>query len=436
MRRWFRKSQKRPSTAASAPVRSGRISTFSAGEGLGSHPRSHPLSLTTPSGFFRYGEFIDHPHGCPSSLFPLYGYLRDHIPDVSNGVWAWVRLCATPQSVELDGGSETQRNRAREIVELLDERIHEHDHMKQQGMDALVSAFFLSVFTYGCFAGEVVLRDDRSGIDRFFVIDPSSIRFKRFKSSRRLVPYQLLPDGTAIRLRETSFFYYGLDTDSDNPYGRSPLAALPFMARIQQQMLEDMGKAVHNAGWPQLHVRFTPPERDLGESLDNYSARTEAAYAEIRDGLRRKKADSNFLTFDNVHIDYLSPAGSRVRWSESYQAISEQVVSALHLAPFMLGRNWGTTESWGKAQYDLMVSNAVSVQRGAKRMCEWLHNLELALAGLPVHSRHHFRAHGRIDAKETAEARKTAIEADLLLLEHELISPEALANRHGTGGSL
>jgi len=281
-----------------------------------------------------------------------------------------VRLCATPQSVELQGGTETQQETARTLVERLDERIYEFDHMKQQGMDALVSAFFLSVFTYGCFAGEVVLTDDRQEIDRFYIIDPSTIRFKRFPTSRRLVPYQLLPDGKAIRLRERSFFYYGLDADGDNPYGRSPLSALPWVARISQQMLEDMGKAIHNAGWPQLHVRFSPPAREPGESVEHYNGRIEAGYREIRDGLRQKKADSNFLTYGNVEIGYLSARGGNVQWTQAYQAVSEQVVSALHLAPFMLGRNWGTTESWGSAQYELLVSNAVSVQRGAKRMCE------------------------------------------------------------------
>ncbi|MBE7560540.1 hypothetical protein HS125_16990 [bacterium] len=404
-----------------------------AGE-LGTHPRSIPLASAPPSGFFRYGEFIDHPQGCPSLLFPLYRFLRDFVPDVSNGVWAWVRLCSTPQSVAYVGGGPGEQQAAAEVVAALDRRIYEFDHMKQQGMDALVNAFFLSVFTYGCFAGEVVLRDDRRGIDRFYIVDPATIRFKRFPTSRRLVPYQVLPDGRIIRLREASFFYYGLDADGDNPYGRSPLSALPWVVKISQEMLEDMGRAVHNAGWPQLHVRFSPPAREPGESLEHYAARTEAGYREIRDGLRAKKADSNFLTFDNVEIGYLSPRGGATQWFQAYQAVSEQVVSALHLPPFMLGRNWGTTESWGAAQYELMVNNAVSVQRGAKRMCEWLRNLELALAGLPVITHHHFRPHRQLAARENAEARKTAIEADLLLLDRQLIPPEAVVAAHFPGG--
>ncbi len=348
------------------------------GGGFGTFPRALPSTPGEVSGFFRYGEFVVHPYAEPRVLYPFFRYLRDSIPDVSAGVWAWVRLCSTPQRVEFRGVSsgaepgEAELQQAQKVVRSLDERIFEFDHMRRQGMDALVNSFFLSVFTYGAFAGEVVLKDDRSGIDKFFIIDPATIRFKRYKTSRRLVPYQLTADDEPIRLREASFFYYALDADGDNPYGRSPLLALPFVVKIQQQLLSDMARGTHNAGWPTLHVRYAPPKREEGESQRAYQNRIRSNYQAIRQNMLEREADSNFITLDNVDIKYLSASGRMLRWSESLQAITEQVISGLHLAPFMIGRNWGTTQSWGLAQYSLMVNNAVSVQRGAKRMCEWL----------------------------------------------------------------
>lgn len=363
--------------------------------------------------------------GDPCLLYPFFRYLRDYIPDVSAGVWAWVRLCATPQQVEYGGGSDGEVAEAKGIVGALDARIYEFDHMKHQGMDALVNAFFLSVFTYGAFAGEVVLKDDRSGIDRFYSIDPATVRFRRLRRSRRLAPHQVTGDGRDIRLNEASFFYYGLDADADNPYGRSPLLAVPFVARIQQQLLEDMGRAMHNAGWPTLHVRYRPPEREAGESFAQYQERVTGNYNSIREHLAEKQADSNYITCDNVEIEYLSAGGQAAqRWSLSLQAVSEQVISALHLAPFMLGRNWGTTETWGLAQYRLIVNNAVSVQRGAKRMCEWLRDLELALAGSRVRTRHHFEPHSTLSTLDAARARSLDAESALRLEERGIVSRE------------
>ncbi len=391
---------------------------------LESRPRSKsdiPLEL---SGLFRYGEFVARRYGSSYDIYPFLRYVRDNVPDVSAGVWAWVRVCSTPQEVEYLGGSEADKKSAVRVIEDLDARIFEFEHMKNQGMDALTNAFFLSVFTYGAFAGEVVLKDDRSGVDKFYMIDPGTIQFKRFETSRRLVPYQTLPNEDPIRLNEDSFFYYALDPDGDDPYGRSPLLSLPFVVRIQQQLLEDMAKAMHNAGHPTLHIKYHPQERLQGESITTYQERVSANFEKIKNSLRQKKADTNFLTYDNIEITYIGPDGDSRRWLESHQAVCEQVVSALHLAPFMLGRNWGTTESWGKAQYELIVNNAVSVQRGAKRMCEWLRNLELALAGSPVITKHHFRKLRSWNDLDTAKSAEVKIRSILQILDRGIISKE------------
>jgi hypothetical protein len=385
-------------------------------------PRAASTEMTVFSSATGKEGFLSPRCTDPFLLYPFFRYLRDYIPDVSAGVWAWVRLCATPQQVEYVGGSDEAVSGAKDVVAALDARIYEFDHMKHQGMDALVNAFFLSVFTYGSFAGEVVLKDDRSGIDRFYSIDPASVRFRRIGKSRRLVPYQFTRDNKEIRLNEGSFFYYGLDADADNPYGRSPLLAVPFVAKIQQQLIEDMGRAMHNAGWPTLHVRYKPPEREPGESFAEYQERVTNNYNTIRENLTEKEADSNYITYDNVEIDYLNPAAQVTqRWSLSLQAVSEQVISALHLAPFMLGRNWGTTETWGRAQYQLIVNNAVSVQRGAKRMCEWLRDLELALAGSRVTTRHHFEPHSALSSLDAARARSLDVTSALKLEERGIL---------------
>lgn len=407
---------------------SGRLDTVPEPPEFPTRPRSLPVPVADLHPQFRYGALLSPPYGEPTVLFPFLRYLRDAIPDVSAGVWAWVRLCSTGQYVEYAGGNETEQREAAELVAALDRRIYEFDHARQQGMDALVQGFFLSVFTYGAFAGEVVLTEDRQHIDRFYVIDPATVRFRRYPSSRRVVPYQEVRD-EVIPLGGPSFFYYALDPDGDNPYGRSMLLALPFVVRLQQQLLEDMGKAQHNAGYPQLHIKFHPPQREPGEALTAYQARVERDYDNIRDGLRRRKPDSNFLTYDNVDIEYVGPSGRTVRWLESYQAISEQVVSALHLAPFLLGRNWGTTESWGRAQYRLVTNNARSVQRGAKRLCEWLRNLEIALAGLPVQVRHHFEPHDSLDQIEAAQAEATRVQTAFALFDRGLLDRETLRRR-------
>ncbi|MGC9327600.1 MAG: hypothetical protein ACP5I1_08195, partial [Candidatus Hinthialibacter sp.] len=152
-------------------------------------------------------------------------------------------------------------------------------------------------------------------------------------------------------------------------------------------------------------------------------------YQAIRQNMLEREADSNLVTLDNVEVRYLGPNGIMHQWSESVQAIGEQVVSALHLAPFMIGRNWGTTESWGTAQYHLLTNNARTVQEGAKRLADWLRNLELILNGLPLRAEHQFAPHHHVDGGERAKAFQISARTLMELSEKGMLEPEAAKQR-------
>ncbi|MDX9752980.1 MAG: hypothetical protein RBU29_03415 [bacterium] len=368
----------------------------------------------------------------PRCLFPLLQYLRDSIPDVSAGIWAWARLCSTPQSFSLTEGTESQQRQSRQILYALDHRILDGEGERQRGIDALVQAYFLSVFTYGAFCGEVVLSPGRDQIARFVIIDPATIRFKLDRDTRAYQPVQLQQDGSVIILNPYSFFYHGLDTDGLSPYGRSPLLALPLVVRLQQQLIQDMARAQHNAGYPMIHFQIKQPDRVASEPAQDYYSRLQKQMDWIKEEIADKKADSNMVTYDNVTIEYIGPGGHREQWSESIQAITEQVISALHLAPFMLGRNWGTTQTWGTAQYQLLTNNARTVQEGAKRLAEWLRNLELALHHLPCQVTHHFAPHHHIDICDRTQAFQTLANTLIQLKNENLLDEQAVKQRINT----
>jgi len=422
LRKWFGKEQvpgaKERNAAAWLPKTA-----------IPTSPKSRPFSIESFSLWDESSDYLTPPGLDPRTLFPLFRALRDYIPDVSAGVWAWARLCATPQSYTLSGGTDSDQEWARQLLTELDRRIYGLKTERTWGVEALTNCFFHSIFTYGSFCGEVVLDERRTKIERFIVIDPATIRFKLNKEDRSHLPFQIQKDGSLVPLQPASFFYYGLDSDGLNPYGRSPLTALPLAVKIQQQMLRDMAKTQHNAGYPTIHFRITPSPRDRGESLSAYHERLERDMRGVREELRAKQADSNLITHDNIEVHYIGPDGRSQQWSESMQAVSEQVISALHLAPFMLGRNWGTTESWGAAQYQLITNNARSVQSGAKRLAEWLRNLELILHGCPVSVEHHFAPHHNIDATNRAQAFKTTAETLIALEEKGIIDPNDAKNR-------
>ena len=332
---------------------------------LPASPFSRPAASL--SGLKNQWDDITPPPGIdPRILFPMLRHIRDYIPDVSAGIWAWVRLCSTQQSCSLSEGSETGHVHCRTILQELDDRILGNASGQERGVESLLQAYFLSVFTYGSFCGEVILSPDHKKIARFLIIDPSTIRFKTDPATRCFHPYQILEDGTLIKLNPASFFYHGLDTDGLSPYGRSPLLALPLVIKLQQQLLYDMAKAQHNAGYPMVHFSINKPERLHNETSENYQERLTAQLESMRFEVKNREADSNLVTFDNVSVKYVGPSGNTVQWSESIQAITEQVISALHLAPFMIGRNWGTTQTWGNCAISTANQQCQNRARGCK----------------------------------------------------------------------
>jgi hypothetical protein len=422
IRQWFTKKSSKQTIST-------RNILFSPKQNYSNQPQSSP-PFDNQGLLFNPQDSIVTPNGLdPRILFPFLGRMRDTIPDVSAGVWAWVRLCSTPQSYSLSDCGENEQTCIREILLALDRRIACHQSAWEKGIESIVQSFFLSVFTYGCFCGEIVLDRAYSRIEKFIPIDPATIRFRLDRITREYHPFQIQTDGTLHPINRASFFYYGLDSDGLSPYGRSPLLALPLVIKLQQQMILDMSRAQHNAGYPTIHFKMIKPEKEQRESDYAYTLRAQKDLEDLETEVTYKECDSNLITFDNVEVQYIGPSGVTYQWTESLQAISEQVIAALHLAPFMIGRNWGTTQSWGNAQYQLITNNARTVQEGARRLAEWLRNIELALHEYTIQVNHHFAPHHHVDALDRAKAFQTTTQAIADLSNNGFILQEQAKHR-------
>jgi hypothetical protein len=150
-------------------------------------------------------------------------------------------------------------------------------------------------------------------------------------------------------------------------------------------MMNDMEKTMHNAGYPRYHVKFTPPKQNVGESVASYKERLNGQFNTVDTAFKSMPPDANFISYDNVQIIVLDAAGKiSIEWYNNHRAVTEQIISGMKLAPFMIGKNYGTADQWATSQYDLILRNAKMVQKAAKRMVEWIYNLELMLKGSPV----------------------------------------------------
>ncbi len=381
------------------------------------------------------GRFIWHDSAGQPQKFrlDLYRFLRNSIPLLNSCIWTWSRLASAPGRYEIiDSKSDGERARALDFLEEMKLQIYPYNYHKMAGLESFLPLFFDSLFTDGAFAGFAIISRDATGIERFMPIDPAYLSLKR---DRNFGDYFVVQkDGRDIRVDGDDFYYFGLNTDVNNGIGRSILSAVPFIAYIEQQLIDDMRRTTHNAGYHRLHVQITPPEKQSGESDNAYVDRMNDYFDETMSMIKRADPEDNPVTWDNVKIEYIGPRnvhGVTNAWFLNHRTMVEEICAGTNLAPFMLGYSYGTTHNWAQFKYDLVMRQVVSIQSQTSRFLEWLGNIELALKGLTCKCRFVFDNRLTYLATEQADIEGGQVDNLIKLYTNGLISKEAALQKAG-----
>jgi len=380
-----------------------------------------PISIRFPTeegNYFFWNSALGADH---SFRIKFYRFLKDNIPVLNSAIWTWTHLCSAQATVQIKGSDDPQTVKSAEkIIADLDRRIYEQSYQKFGGTDALLVQFFNSLFTDGIVCGELVLTPSGDKIDKFYFIDPATIRFELKNDRWEIFQQQdgsrqggLTTSGNLVKLNPDSTFYFGLDTQVNNPIGKSLLSSIPFVARVEQQLVSDMQKTMHNAGYHRLHVKIKPPERSNLESDEAYISRANNYFDKTVEMMRQFGPDDNPITWNDVEIDYIGPESRQAAssaWYINHKAMIEDIAAGVHLDPFMLGYSYGLGRSWAGFKLELIFRNVVSIQKAAKRFMEWVRNIELALHGFDLETEHHFDNTLAFGKLEQLQAEKMALE--------------------------
>jgi hypothetical protein len=194
--------------------------------------------------------------------------------------------------------------------------------------------------------------------------------------------------------------------------------------KIQQRLIEDMAKATHNAGWSRLHVKLDGGERIRGESEEAYAQRISGNLETLSSKLGGLAPDQNLVTLDNVEVSVLRGDQRTQVFYDNLKAVEEQIITGMHLMPILMGRNYGTTETYGTAQFEIINRQVEAVNRSVKRMLERVYNFELGLMWGEARARVHLRNNKTVDVLKAAQARREEIENALTLHDAGLITRE------------
>jgi len=382
------------------------------------------------SGRLVWNEGIEQPQ---RFKLELYRFLRDNLPLLGSCIWTWSRLASAPGHYEIIGAqSDSEQKHALDYLDKLNLKIYPFGYHKMAGLESFLPLFFDSLFTDGAFAGFAIVNRDATGVEKFLPIDPSYLVLKRDVNDGDYFVIQ--QDGHDIRVDGDDFYYFGLNANVNSGIGRSILSAIPFIAYIEQQLIDDMRRTTHNAGYHRLHVQITPPEKQSGESDNAYVDRMNDYFDETMSMIKEAGPEDNPVTWDNVKIEYIGPRnvhGVTNAWFLNHRTMVEEICAGTNLSPFMLGYSYGTTHNWAQFKYDLVMRQVVSIQNQTSRFLEWLGNIELALKGLSCSCRYIFDNRLTYLATEQADIERGKVDNLIKLYTNGLIDKEAAVKKAG-----
>jgi hypothetical protein len=355
----------------------------------------------------------------------LYRFLAENIPAIHSCLWTWTHLASAPGKFKAVAGGDRNEERANVRLKLLSDSIMAAPGGRRLGLAGMIPELFTVLFRDGIYGGFVVLSSDGSRVDQFVPVDPADIRLESSMGQPGLF---LETAASEIDLHRPEFFYLPYNADVDRPFGRSLLQAVPFVAYIEQQLIDDMRRSSHNSGFHRLHVKITPPERMSGESDAAYTNRVNAYFDSTVDMIKSCDIDDNPVTWDNVLIDYVGPDKSRDvtnSWFMSHRAMIEEICAATNLAPYLLGYSYGATTTWAAFKFDVVMRHVRSVQAQAAQLLEWLGNLDLALAGIEARCEFHFDNSFAYQVKDDVAIQSSRIDNVLKLFQAGLIDEAA-----------
>lgn len=324
-----------------------------------------------------------------SNRASFWRYIRDHIPIISSSVWTWVHLCATPQSISLEG-PEKQKKKADIILKALDLRILENPYIRQAAIPNLLEQLFLELFTVGKFACSYTVSSDNKQIDNITTHDTDFIVWKYDNGWKAYFVDKDDPRKQTL-IPPDNFFWATLGSDRNNPAGIEPLASIPFLAQIQEALAHDMAKSSHNAGTPRLQIKITPPAAFPHESEKEYQKRINTYFDDTVEQFSELEADENCFTWQDIEIKVVGGEGvGNFAWRLNREQIIEDVITGLHLYPWALGRSHGTTKNWVESQFNLLMQVVDSVQNIGSGFANWIRNTELTLQGSSITSENTF----------------------------------------------
>lgn len=360
--------------------------------------------------------------------------IKDINPDASMSAWNLLRLGNSGHDVQVLKPSGAIDKRG---TDLLNDYAKRLGKLYGGGVDQLINVLLLTSYTQGAIALEVELTENIKDVVDFHAVDPGVLDYRYNKNTGDLELVQKQEDGSYKVLNEETVFYYPLDPEIGNPYGRSPMLPILQIVFFQVQVLKDLQRVVHHQG----HKRFdiTVVEEAIIENIPDHIKHqgpevvrdfVQGYIQDVQEQMSNLEPDSDFFHTDSVKIDLAggSMGSASMDVQRLMAVINQQIVTALKQLPILLGRNETATETHGSIQWQIYVKGIESIQRGVKRLLERAYNVVLQINGIQGSAFIEFDKLQTSDRKTDAEAESVETATKIAQINQGWIDNDEAAN--------
>ena len=312
-------------------------------------------------------------------------YLCKFNPDFSLALENIVSLASTKFDVVVEeGDTKTSGNTLSEL-----KQAQNNWYKYSGGVDSMRDDICTQLVINGCASFEMIPNESLDGIKKIALVPPSTIRFKYDSVTDEYVPYQIGVRGNYIKLNPETYRYYAHRRMGEVPYATPPFLAALDNVVIEKNMMDNMREIIKNLGvMGFMEVLLTAPQRNLGrqggvaETETEYKFRLQNLLAEAKVEIQKGMSNGYLIGFKGLHEFEMKATTANVEGAASLiQNNNEMKMAGLHQSPFLLGRNYSTTETLGKVVLAILSAQVQSFQRLIDKSLADMYMLHLELKG-------------------------------------------------------
>ena len=337
------------------------------------------------------------------TTFITPGFIAEYIPIIRKLSWInedmglavndMVRLTNTGHRIKF--GPEVEAELQSEMREHLEEKqIEWGDGV--DGINGLVNKLIAQIWIAGALSGEWVVANDKKGIKNMVLVNPETIVFSWNKKQLRYEPYQKQTyEMTGIigekyeKLNENTYRYYGINGDTEAPYGIPPFLTALNAISTQQDMLANiryMMKQIGLLGFFEALME-KPGQRD-GENEEQYIARLNTTLDEAKKKIIDGIGEGVIVGYKDEHeFNFNSTTKDLNGVGEIYNQNERGVANGLKYSPEFLGVSGSKGSEGGMGiVFTKMLSQLTNIQSVIASYLKFGYTLELRLAGYDFES--------------------------------------------------